>query len=83
MTKHYIMRWFTYLDTPNSIEFVGPFASIEAACEWARDIANNPDDNPCWHQLDLTDAQVAAPLPVVAVYQLVAIKKAKITRSLV
>lgn len=64
MTKHYIMRWFTYLDTPNSVEFVGPFASIEAACEWARDIANNPDDNPCWHQLDLTDAQVAAPLPV-------------------
>lgn len=38
---------------PTRVRLVGPFASQEAAHQWATSKANNPHDNPIWQTVDL------------------------------
>jgi hypothetical protein len=55
--KHYILRWHTghaRRGIGDTVDFVGPFDSKRAACEWAVKDATARDDNPCWQHMEMT-----------------------------
>ena len=59
----YILRWTQPLDGPSDISLVGPFSGNDPAAEWAKDPANNPDDDPRWHVVQLRTGDLHLPLP--------------------
>jgi hypothetical protein len=52
----YLMRWVNRPDEGrNAIHFVGPFSTPEAAGAWATDPRHNPNDDPRWQVMHLSN----------------------------
>lgn len=59
-------RLYSVVMRDYEIKLVGPFSSIDEMEEWNRGFGpNNPNDDPRWQSIELTDEQVNAPLPLV------------------